>query len=67
MASPFLTSTLDGGVWSASRPSRFTLRETAPGTHWIGGCVGPRASLDPVVLNSLVVEFSIHVLFCDNQ
>jgi hypothetical protein len=27
-------------------PGRFTLGERAPGTHWIGGWVGPRASLD---------------------
>jgi hypothetical protein len=32
----FLTSTLDGGEWSASRLGRFTPREKAPGTHWIG-------------------------------
>jgi len=32
--------------WSASRPSRFTPRERIPGTHWIGGWVGPRAVLD---------------------
>jgi hypothetical protein len=44
-----LTSALDGGEWSASRPSRFTPRERASGTHWIGGCVGPRAVLDAVV------------------
>jgi hypothetical protein len=44
-----LTSVLDGGEWSASRPGRFTSRERAPGTHWIGGCVGPRAVLDAVV------------------
>jgi hypothetical protein len=31
-----LTSSLDGGGWSASRPGRFTPRERAPGTHWIG-------------------------------
>jgi len=30
-------------------PRRFTLRERAPGTHWIGGWVGPRAVLDAVV------------------
>jgi hypothetical protein len=36
-----LTSALDGGEWSASHPGRFTPRERAPGTHWIGGCVGP--------------------------
>jgi len=41
-----LTSALDGGEWSASRPSRFTPRERAPSTHWIGGWVGPRAVLD---------------------
>jgi hypothetical protein len=43
-----LTSTQDGGEWSASRPGRFTPRESAPGTHWIGDWVGPRAVLDAV-------------------
>jgi hypothetical protein len=40
---------LDGGEWSASRPGRFNPSERAPGTHWIGGWVGPRAVLDVVV------------------
>jgi hypothetical protein len=31
-----LDFTLDGGEWSASWPSHFTPRETAPGIHWIG-------------------------------
>jgi len=31
-----LTSALDGGEWSASRPGRFTPRERAADTHWIG-------------------------------
>jgi hypothetical protein len=44
-----LTSALDGGEWSASRPRRFTPRERVPGTHWTGGWVGPRAVLDAVV------------------
>jgi hypothetical protein len=44
-----LTSALDGGEWSASRPSRFTPRERAPCTHWIGDWVGPRAVLEAVV------------------
>jgi len=44
----FLTSALDGGEWSASRPGRFSLREGAPGTHWIGGWVGLKAGLDTV-------------------
>jgi hypothetical protein len=34
-----LTSVLDGGEWSASRPGRFTLRERAPASHWIEGWV----------------------------
>jgi hypothetical protein len=44
-----LTSALDGSEWSTLRPGRFTLRERAADTHWIGGCVGPRAVLDAVV------------------
>jgi hypothetical protein len=44
-----LTSALDWGGWSASRPGRFNPREAAPATHWIGGWVGPRAVLDAVV------------------
>jgi hypothetical protein len=39
----FLTSTLNGGEWSASRPG---CALPPPGTHWIGDWVGPRASLD---------------------
>jgi hypothetical protein len=46
VAAPFLTSALDGGEWSVSRPGRFTLGERAPGTHWIECWVGPRAGLD---------------------
>jgi hypothetical protein len=45
----FLTSSLGGGEWSASRPGRFTPTERAPCTHWIEGWVGPRAVLDAVV------------------
>jgi hypothetical protein len=44
-----LTSALDGGEWSASRPGRFIHREGALGTYWIGDWVGPRAVLDVVV------------------
>jgi hypothetical protein len=42
----FLTSALVVCEWSASRPGRFTAGERAPGTHWIGGWVDPRAGLD---------------------
>jgi hypothetical protein len=44
----FFTSALAGGEWSASRPGGFTSEEGAPGTHWIGGWVDPRAGLDDV-------------------
>jgi hypothetical protein len=44
----FLTSALAGGEWSASRPGRFTPRERAHSTHWIGGWVDSRAGLDDV-------------------
>jgi hypothetical protein len=42
----YLTSTLVRGEWSASRPGHFTSEERAPSIYWIGGWVGPRASLD---------------------
>jgi hypothetical protein len=44
-----LTSVLDVGEWSASRPGRFTPRERPPGSHSIGGWVGSWAGLDTVV------------------
>ena len=40
-----LTWALDGGEWSTSRHGHFTSGKN-PSTHWIGGWVGPRASLD---------------------
>jgi hypothetical protein len=43
-----LTSTLNWGEWSASRPSHFTPRERATGTQWIAGWLGPRAGLEAV-------------------
>jgi hypothetical protein len=35
----FLTSALDGGELSASRPGSFKPRERVPSNHWIGGWV----------------------------
>jgi hypothetical protein len=46
MAPPLMTSALDGGEWPTSRLGSFT--ERAPGAHWIGDWVGPRAGLDAV-------------------
>jgi len=43
----FLTSALDGVVSFTPRP--LYLQGRAPGTHWLGGWVGPRAVLDTVV------------------
>jgi hypothetical protein len=42
----FLTSTLVGDEFSASLPGRFTSKERALCTNWIGSWVGPRADLD---------------------
>jgi hypothetical protein len=44
----FLSSAPAGGESSDSLPGRFTPGERAPGIHWIGGWVGPRAGLDDV-------------------
>jgi hypothetical protein len=52
MAPLFVASVLDKAGWSASHPGRSIPGETASGTHWIGGWVGPRAVLD-VVENSI--------------
>jgi hypothetical protein len=50
-----LISALDGGEWSDSCIGRFTPRERAPGIHWIGGWVGPRAVLDAVVMRKIPI------------
>jgi hypothetical protein len=52
----FLTSALVGGEWSASHPGRFTPRDTAPGTHSIGGWVDLRAALGAVETRKMGVE-----------
>jgi hypothetical protein len=43
---PFLTSALDRGEWSDSRPGRFTPGKTAPVIHWIEGWVGHKVGGD---------------------
>jgi hypothetical protein len=45
IASLFLTSTVGGGEWPASRPGRFTPAERVPFTHWVGGWAVPRVGL----------------------
>jgi hypothetical protein len=36
----FLILAVVGGDWSASRPGRFTIRERAPGIHWVDSRAG---------------------------
>jgi hypothetical protein len=48
MALRSLTSVLDGGERSVSRPGCFTPGKTASVIYWTGGCVGLRASLEMV-------------------
>jgi hypothetical protein len=47
IATPFFISPLD--------ESFFTPRERTPGTQWIGGCVGPRVSLDAVEKRNILL------------
>jgi hypothetical protein len=50
-----LTSALAVGEWSVSRHGRVNPGERAPGTHWIGGWVDPRADLDDVEKRKFLV------------
>jgi hypothetical protein len=52
----FLTSALVGGEWSASRPGRYNPGKRAPGTHWIGGWVEPKAGLNNVNRKFLILS-----------
>jgi hypothetical protein len=47
-SSTILDLGLGGGEWSVSHPGRFTPKERAHGTQWIGDWVGPRAGSDAV-------------------
>jgi hypothetical protein len=50
----FLTSALDGGEWSASRPGRFTTEVSPPGIHCIGG---NRIS---TIFNNMFLFYNLH-------
>lgn len=41
-----LTSPLEGGMWSFSRPGRFITRDIGPGTHWMGNWLDLSDGLD---------------------
>jgi hypothetical protein len=53
IAPPFLNWELDGGELSASHPFCFTPEEIDPGTHWIGGWMGPRIGLEAVEMGKM--------------
>jgi hypothetical protein len=69
-----LDPALDGGEWSASRPGRFTLKEKAPDTHWMGGPqswfgrVGensqPLPGLEPPIIQPVATELSRLLICC---
>jgi hypothetical protein len=48
IAPPFLTSTVDGGEWLASRHFRFTPGKRVRGLHYVRGWVGSIFGLDSV-------------------
>jgi hypothetical protein len=50
-----LTSNTSWRCWSALLPGPGTHGERAPGTHWIGGWVGPRAGLEAVEKRTFLV------------
>jgi hypothetical protein len=50
----FLTPALNARHWSASRSGRFSPRERALCTHWVGGRVDPRVGLDAAMVNRKV-------------
>jgi hypothetical protein len=50
----FLTSALVEEEWSVLRPCLFTPRERATCTHWIGGWVDPRGSVDDMEKRKLM-------------
>jgi hypothetical protein len=63
MASPFLTSVLDG-EWSASRPGRFPHGEIVSGTHSVGGWVSRRGGLELYAGNTVsVAQPAAYVLY----
>jgi hypothetical protein len=54
-----LTSALDGGEWSASRPGRFTPWETITSINLIRW-VAPKGGLDPVVKTNKAIPIAGH-------
>jgi hypothetical protein len=63
---PFLTSALDGDEWSASRPGRFTAKETDASLDCIRGWVDSRACRPALILLTISTELSrLHTVISD--
>jgi hypothetical protein len=60
----FLTLALVGGEWMASRSGHFTPGERVPGTYWIGGLVGTKASIDNVENRKILTLLELRPLSC---
>jgi hypothetical protein len=58
-----LTSALDGGEWSASRPGRFTPRERAPGLGGPRGRSGRGVYAIPVNFNACNISDALWIPF----
>jgi hypothetical protein len=56
-----MTSTLDGVEWSASRPGSFTPGESAPVTHWTGGCVDLPSGLDAEEKSKISYSYPVSI------
>jgi hypothetical protein len=57
VAPVLLALVLDGGEWSVAPFGCFIAGETAPGTHFIGGWVGPRAGMDSMEKRRIFYPF----------
>jgi hypothetical protein len=60
----FLTLALAGGEWLSSCPGCFTPGERAPGTHWIGGWVDPRAGFRRCGEEKNLAKAMEHTVLC---
>jgi hypothetical protein len=54
----FITLALDGGEWSVPRPSLYSQGIPA-GTLWIGGLLGPRATLDVLKFKTVSTRYQV--------
>jgi hypothetical protein len=58
----FLILALAGDEWSASRSGRFTSGERSPSTQWIGGWVGPGASVGDLEKKTFLILLVLELL-----